>query len=131
MKLTEFNRELGTIIENVVREEVEKSMKLEEIKNITVLGSGITGSLLFSSGTTSDGATGSMGLFVGNALGGAVDRTVNVVRGAFATVVIGGVVTSTALTLIVLPTMYAWFGGAPTQPTDDPAPATASERDAE
>lgn len=53
------------------------------------------------------------------------------VQRPLATVVIGGVVTSTALTLIVLPTMYAWFGGAPTQPTDDPAPATASERDAE
>jgi hypothetical protein len=30
MKLTEFNRELGSIIESVVREEVEKSMKLDE-----------------------------------------------------------------------------------------------------
>jgi cobalt-zinc-cadmium resistance protein CzcA len=33
------------------------------------------------------------------------------VQRPLATVVIGGLVTSTLLTLLVLPTLYAWWGG--------------------
>jgi cobalt-zinc-cadmium resistance protein CzcA len=39
------------------------------------------------------------------------------VQKPLATVVIGGLITSTALTLLVLPTLYAWWMGG-----DDPAP---------
>jgi cobalt-zinc-cadmium resistance protein CzcA len=35
------------------------------------------------------------------------------VQRPLATVVIGGLVTSTALTLLVLPTLYLWFGRRP------------------
>ena len=43
------------------------------------------------------------------------------VQKPLATVVIGGLITSTALTLLVLPTLYAWWMGG-----DDPAPDLAA-----
>lgn len=43
------------------------------------------------------------------------------VQKPLATVVIGGLITSTALTLLVLPTLYAWWMGG-----DDPAPDVAA-----
>ena len=36
------------------------------------------------------------------------------------TVVIGGLVTSTILTLLVIPSVYRWFAGAPEQTADKP-----------
>ena len=38
------------------------------------------------------------------------------VQRPLATVVIGGLISSTALTLVVLPTLYAWIGGGRTRP---------------
>ena len=37
------------------------------------------------------------------------------VQQPLATVVIGGLATSTVLTLLILPSLYRWFGGAPTR----------------
>ena len=42
------------------------------------------------------------------------------VQRPLATVVIGGIVSSTLLTLLVLPTLYAWLGGPRTAPSDPP-----------
>jgi cobalt-zinc-cadmium resistance protein CzcA len=38
------------------------------------------------------------------------------VQRPLATVVIGGLITSTLLTLLVLPTVYTWLGGAVAEP---------------
>lgn len=51
------------------------------------------------------------------------------VQRPLATVVIGGLITSTLLTLFVLPAVYSWLGGAPASASDEPVSAEpASER---
>ena len=51
------------------------------------------------------------------------------VQRPLATVVIGGLITSTLLTLFVLPAVYSWLGGAPASASDEPVSAeSAPER---
>lgn len=50
------------------------------------------------------------------------------VQRPLATVVIGGLVTSTLLTLLVLPAVYVWLGRPRTEAADDERDATASDR---
>ena len=49
------------------------------------------------------------------------------VQRPLATVVVGGLVTSTILTLLVIPALYKWFAIAVNRETPAPTPATTTE----
>ena len=78
---------------------------------------------LVREGNEDSGYAGPRLLAIADGMGAEVQRPL-------ATVVIGGIVSSTLLTLVVLPVLYGWFEPPRTEeedadPTDDPQPVAA------